>query len=212
MYVAFNAARCPGILLAYEDLEAIALTTVPREMSKYAAYSEFQHLKVPMDYRFFNELFDEKRDESVADSTEVQEFLQSTRRRTAEKGLTGEWRFHSNIKLYDSSFAKIKDEISYFYSSRRTFEELSNSPRPLAPFRNEILVLAHVRHPYEPANEQNNKPSFSIEHSFDDYGGYWDDMTWGFGFEHGYAIILCGDDVSTETLENLYDVLKELFK
>ncbi len=218
MYVAFNAERCPGQLLAYEDLEAIALTTVPREMSNYAARSNFQHLKVPMDYRFFTELFNfeklftGKLDSSIADSTEVQEFLKRANKKTAEKGLPGQWRFHAKVINNDSSFAKIKNEIVYFYSSRRTLEELANTPKPLAPFPNEILVLAHVRQPIE-NNNSNNKTSYSVDKPLlYDYGGYWRDATCGFGFEHGYAMIMCGDDAAKEAFWDIIEVLAELFK
>ena len=207
MYVALNPERGTHIT-NYKDLEAIVLTSVPRNVDKYEARRKFTTFEKPIDNSFFNFLLTQRQDAPTRFQTRIDYTLQRANKKTAELGLPGEWHFHSNL-IYENHYSRQNEEkIAYFYSSMRPYEELLKTPRPLAPFPNEIIVLA-----YDTVQEQQvSRPSFNDP--FRECLGYWNYSIFGYYSEktREYANILYGDEVPRERREAIRQVLVELFK
>ena len=229
MYVVINPQnrKTRNVIAQYPDLEAIALTMFPYNVSRDTAiYSRLRYMEkaCPPDYSyFFNKFFEQKLENGIEFQEEIDETVRKANQKTAELGLPGKWRVHSFIRhckqrqevqfrgLFENANPPKKDVVVYVYSSMRTFEELLNSPRPLAPFPKEILVLA-PRHPSGKYHYYRGTLNGNLEN-----GGYWNSS----GFSTRYleekkecyisADILYGDDVPQEHLNAIKQVLVELY-
>ena len=211
MYVALNPERECSNLLFYDDLEAIILTIVPPSISRYAARSNFylrgQGHDPIIDYSFFKDHFANRLDESSPIPAEVEVSLQRANRKIAELGLPGKWRVYS-ISPLDAAGKKL---VKFVYSSTRTLEELQNTPLPIAPFPNEIMIRAYENYPHQPIDELQPR---LIEH-YRETDGYWNHGSFlirSSNNSYNNADILYGDSVSMQTLQDIAQTILELFQ
>ncbi len=208
MYVAFNPERHTRHIMKYRDLEAIVWTIVPPDMSKYDARRLFKYHEIPIDDSFFLDFAGVFNPEKGAIPSQplMEAALQRANSKLAALGLPGKWhsRGINRFKLGGKQIA-----MGFVYSSIRTLEELKNTPSPIAPLPNEILILAWEKWPPEPMPER-----IVFREQYKECLGYWNSAYWEADSNYckKSATILYGDNVSSETLNNISQTISELLQ